>query len=558
MTQITVAQGKIYIRTPFQNKDRCKAINDARWSPTNKCWYYPATPATARAIMTGFNGQQVKSDEAFQELFAESEITRHINKARDFGFLSGLPEPRSKTKSWDHQTKAFHFCKDKSATMLAFEMRCGKSKTAIDLAVHWDARLVLVTCPLSVLPVWFSEFGTHAAEDYRVLLLSKGSTKNRARELGQFVDLCRTAKCRGAVVVNHEASWREDMAKVILHADFDLLIVDESHRAKDRRGKFSGFLNKLAAQVPHVLALTGTPMPHSPMDIFAQYRFLDPGIFGTSFFKFRNRFAVMGGWQDKQIVGYQNQELLSELFNSIAYRVKQRDAIDLPPEADIERYCELSPEGRRVYEELKRNFVAEVKGGIVTASNAMVKILRFQQVTSGHVKLEDGKTILIDGGETPPKLKLLKEVIDDESARSRSETRPLHVVVFCRFRRDLDEIKRLCQSEGKYQYGEISGSRKDLTEQAKMPSWCEVMGVQVQAGGMGIDLSRAATCIFYSTGLALGDYEQCKSRVKSHASAAKITYIHLLARETYDETILKALTQRKNVVEYVMQLAKGT
>ena len=56
------------------------------------------------------------------------------------------------------------------------------------------------------------------------------------------------------------------------------------------------------------------------MDIYAQYRFLDPGIFGTSFARFRQRFAVMGGYGGHQITGYQNESELSDRIYSIAMK----------------------------------------------------------------------------------------------------------------------------------------------------------------------------------------------------------------------------------------------
>ena len=101
--------------------------------------------------------------------------------------------------------------------------------------------------------------------------------------------------------------------------------------------------------------MTGTPAHNSPLDVYAQYRFLDPGIFGTNFSAFRNRYAVMGGHGGYQVIAYRISPTLpdgqpnpyyspkldqefQEMY-SIAFRVRTGDVLDLPAEMDaVQRY----------------------------------------------------------------------------------------------------------------------------------------------------------------------------------------------------------------------------
>jgi len=76
------------------------------------------------------------------------------------------------------------------------------------------------------------------------------------------------------------------------------------------------------------LGLSGTPMPHSPLDVYAYFRFIDATIFGWSYNRFRQHFAVMGGYQNHQVVAYDNLDELNRKFYSVAFACG-KDVLDL-------------------------------------------------------------------------------------------------------------------------------------------------------------------------------------------------------------------------------------
>ena len=108
-------------------------------------------------------------------------------------------------------------------------------------------------------------------------------------------------------------------------------------------------------------------MAHSPLDIYSQYRALDKSIYGTSYTRFKARYAVMGGWSNTQVVDYQNQQEMTAKFYSIAYRVNATDVLDLPPLLSVTRTCELGPKARKLYRTLERDFIADLEEGRITA-----------------------------------------------------------------------------------------------------------------------------------------------------------------------------------------------
>ena len=434
--------------------------------------------------------------------------------------------------AWAHQTEALEFISDKPGAMLAMDMGTGKSRVIVDLIARKDYQKVLILAPLSVVGnVWPGEFAKHAPGLLCVLPLVGQNTKKRQEAAAKALDSGRPT----AIVMNYDAVWRKVFGDWAMKQDWDLLVMDESHRIKAPGGVASRYCSRLSDRVRHRVALTGTPMSHSPLDIYAQYRALDKSIYGTSFTRFRSRYAVMGGYNRMQVVGYQREAELRDLFYSRAYRVESDDVLDLPSTLSVNLMCELGREGQRLYSEMADEFIADVAGGQITASNALSRLLRLQQITSGYGRLEDGTNVEVDTS----KAKVLEDTLTDIGREP--------VVVFTRFVHDLDVVHRIAAKVGIPSY-EVSGRRKDLSE------WTSgVLAVQIQAGGLGLDLTLARYAIYYSLGFSLGDYSQSMARLHRPGQTHPVEYIHILASGTVDETVMDALARREEVIDHILE-----
>jgi len=434
--------------------------------------------------------------------------------------------------AWAHQTEALEFISDKPGAMLAMDMGTGKSRVIVDLIARKDYQKVLILAPLSVVGnVWPGEFAKHAPGLLCVLPLVGQNTKKRQEAAAKALDSGRPT----AVVMNYDAVWRQSFGDWAMKQNWDLLVMDESHRIKAPGGVASRYCSRLSDRVRHRVALTGTPMSHSPLDIYAQYRALDKSIYGTSFTRFRSRYAVMGGYNRMQVVGYQREAELRDLFYSRAYRVESDDVLDLPSTLSVNLMCELGREGQRLYSEMADEFIADVAGGQITASNALSRLLRLQQITSGYGRLEDGTDVEVDTS----KAKVLEDTLTDIGREP--------VVVFTRFVHDLDVVHRIAAKVGIPSY-EVSGRRKDLSE------WTSgVLAVQIQAGGLGLDLTLARYAIYYSLGFSLGDYSQSMARLHRPGQTHPVEYIHILASGTVDETVMDALARREAVIDHILE-----
>lgn len=421
---------------------------------------------------------------------------------------------------WEHQTRAAAWFDSRIYGMLAMDMGTGKSLTACTIVAGGE----------QLLPV----------------PLTTGATKKRAEVLAS-----RLAAAGGeglAIIVNFDSVWRPELSAILMRVKWDAIIVDESQKVKSPTGRASKWVAALARTNPTAkrLALTGTPMPHSPLDLFGQFRFLDPDIFGPSFVRFRARYAVCDRMFPSKVLRWVRQDELTAKLDAHAWRVKADEVLDLPDAIHETLDVELEPAVKRFYDALARDMAAELDSGVVTAANALTRLLRLHMATSGYTRLDgtaDGR-----GGFTTIAGPSSKRAVLVEWMSGLPTDEP--IVVFARFRCDLNEIAAACQETGRT-FSELSGEANQLAEwQAGKTA---VIGVQLQSGGVGIDLTRSAYAVYYSMGFSLGDYTQSLARLRRPGQTRCVRYYHLVAAGTVDEQIYKALADRRDVVEAVLE-----
>lgn len=541
------SEGRIGLDTPFRYKDVCKAMPGRKWDPTRTIWTVPASPTAAKLAIEAFPRPEV--DDAVQAL--ADTLKKQADNRPTLDAAGLAPVPNTKIQPWAWQLAAWHFCRQRDAAMMAMDMGTGKTKVSIDLLLnHEGNQLHLVVCPKSVLNVWPREFTKFADNHFHVLVLQTKHSVARRTENAEQHAACKCGRPH-VLLINYEAVWREPFAKWSFKQDWGYVICDESQRIKSPKGRASRHMWHIGKNAEKRICLSGTPMAQSPLDVWAQYRFLDSTIFGTSFYSFKTRYALMGGFQGKQIVGLNPtmEQELADLYFQIAFEVPDTVLTDVPESMDADRHVFLSPKARRTYDSLDKDFWAEIGGSRhdgdapeITVQNVITKILRLQQLTGGWLKDDEG----VDHRVCTAKGDLLLDILTDIN----TATQP--VVVFCKFRNDLDVVEETATKLG-LRYSEISGRRRDgLDERAEMNPDTDIVGVQMQAGGAGIDLTRAKIGIYYSVGHSLSDYKQSRARLVRPGQTGKVLLLHLVAADTIDVDVYESLVNNHDVIERVL------
>lgn len=430
------------------------------------------------------------------------------------------------------------------------KMGCGKTLTAIAVAgaayQMGAIETVLIVAPTSVCAVWPKEFEDAATFKFKVNVLL-GDKKQRLRELEALKAF--PFKALKVAVINYESTWREGIFEALLDWKPDMVIADESQRIKSHDAQQSKAMHKLGDIAKYKLILSGTPVQNNAIDIFSQYRFLDPTVFGMNFYAFRNRYAIMGGFSNRQIVGYKDLDELIKKEHSIAYRVTKEEALDLPEQTFITRNIRMNTKDRNLYDQIRRNSFAELEsGGQITAPTVLTKLLRLQQFTGGFIQADEGdKPELVFRG----KLDALEDILEDYVIEAEKK-----LVVFCRFRPEIDLIQRLLDRR-KIRYCSIYGDikiddRGDIVKEFQTNPKVKVFLAQIDTAGLGITLTAADTCVYYSVNFNYAAYSQSLARIHRIGQRNRCTYIHLVVEKTIDETVLKALAKKEDLAKTVV------
>lgn len=436
---------------------------------------------------------------------------------------------------------------------LLFEMGCGKTLTALAIAgaayQMGYVKKVLIIAPTSVVAVWPKEFQEFADFKYtcRTLLGDK------AVRIKQIDDLLKFPfQAMKVAVINYESIWREGIFEKLQEYDADMIICDESQRIKTHDAEQSKAAHQLGDKARYKLILSGTPVQNNAIDIFSQYRFLDASIFGTNFYQFRNRYAIMGGFNRKQIVGYKDLDGLIRKEHSIAFRITKEEAIDLPEQTFETRKIAFSDKERNLYDRLRRDSYAELEGGgQITATTVLTKLLRLQQLTGGFLVQDNA-----DRPELVSKAKLnaLADIIEDYVIGSGKK-----LVVFARF---IPEVKAIIETiqkilpRGKKQvaiYGDIKKEeRGGIVKQFQEDPDTVVFVGQIDTAGTGITLTAADTCVYYSKNFNYATYSQSLSRIHRIGQRNTCTYIDLEIEKTVDELISRSLSKKEDMAKTVV------
>lgn len=436
---------------------------------------------------------------------------------------------------------------------LLFEMGCGKTLTAIAIAgagyQMGKVERLLIVAPTSVVAVWPKELQEYAKFKYTCKTLL-GEKKQRLKQIDDLIKF--PFKALKVAVINYESTWRPEILEKLKEFDADMVIADESQRIKTYDAAQSKAMHELGDQARYKLILSGTPVQTAAIDIWSQYRFLDKSVFGDNFFKFRGRYAIMGGYGNKKIVGYKDLEGLIKKEHSIAFRVTKDEALDLPEQTFETRKIQFSQKEKNLYERIKKDSYAELDGGgHITATTVLTRLLRLQQLAGGFLVQDDAqKPQLV----SKAKLDALADIIEDYVIGSGKK-----LVIFARF---IAEVKAIMELAGKVLpkelkqvaiYGDIKKEdRGGIVKQFQEDPNTVLFIGQIDTAGTGITLTAADTCVYYSKNFNYATYSQSLSRIHRIGQRNCCTYIDLEIEGTIDELISKALSRKEDMAKTVV------
>jgi len=422
---------------------------------------------------------------------------------------------------------------------LLMEMGCGKSITTIAIVgrayLNGHIKRLLIVAPKSIVNVWEDEFSKFADFTYTLSVLN-GSSSKKIEKLKEI-----SVEGLQVAVINYESVMK--IEKEIEKWKPDFIVADESTKIKNPTTKTSKSIHRISKKCSYKMILTGSPITQNPLDLFSQYKMLDESIFGTSFYAFKNKYAVLGFFN--QPIGFKNMPEFIKKAHSIAYRITKEEALDLPDTIDEIYPVVLETKSMKLYKQFVKDSYMEISKGEVAATNILTRILRLQQITGGFIRPDDNEKY---EKISNAKLEILTDIIDSHIEANEK------IVIMARFVPEIKEISSLLDKKG-IKYSKVAGNVKDRAteiENFQNDKDCMVFVGQIQTSSMGITLTAASTCVFYSLTYNYADYIQAKARIHRIGQNKKCVYIHLIAKNTIDETILEALRRKEDIAKSIV------
>ena len=459
-----------------------------------------------------------------------------------------------KTKPYDHQITALEKSWNKEVFAYFMEMGTGKSKVLIDnISMLYDKGKIngaLIIAPKGVYQNWYdTEIPNHMVDHVEkdVVLWRAMINQKQQRELNKLFESTEKLHILCMNVEAFSTTKGLEFAAKFMSCHNTLMAIDESTTIKNPDAKRTKNIVALGLHAKYRRILTGSPVTKSPLDLYKQCEFLDPELLEYgSYYAFRTRYATMrsanfGGRSVQIVVGYRNLGELSQKLEPFSYRCLKEDCLDLPDYTYTKRVIQLSPEQKKIYATMKEIALAQMDGKMMTTGTAMVQLMRLHQITCGHFTADDGTIKNIKNERLDALIDILEEVENK-------------AVIWAHYRHDIDAIinaveKKFGKESYVTYYGDTSSEdRQDAIKQIQdEDSPVRFIIGTPQTGGYGITLTGANTMVYYANGY---DYEkriQSEARINRAGQTRKMTYIDIIAENTVDEKIVKALRGKMDI-----------
>lgn len=467
------------------------------------------------------------------QYFKTSGIHGEILECKEDEPSPTISDIKYKTSPYSHQIQGVEFGVQHDKWFLGDEQGLGKSKQAIDIAVNLKQTKgythCLIVCGVNSLKWnWYNEVYTHSNENAHIL--GQRNMKNGKVKVGstkdKITDVCNIKDLPYFLITNIESFRDGDFSDAVKFAiqdgDLQMIVADEFHKMKSPTAtQTKGFLRCVPE---YRLAMTGTPIMNSPLDLYTMLKWL--GYENHTFYAFKNHYCVMGGFGGYEIIGYRNMESLTATIKSIMLRRLKKDVLDLPEKIYIDEIIEMTPKQQILYQEV----LADIKMNIdkvELSPSPLASLIRLRQCT-GYTG------ILSSDICESAKLDRMEELV--ENAISNGDK----VIIFSNWTQVTDAARsRLSKN---YKGVTITGDTNDVERQVNVNTFqnnedCKYIIGTIGAMGTGLTLTAATTVIFLDEPWNRALFDQAVDRAHRIGTRSAITIYSIICKDTIDMRI---------------------
>lgn len=424
-------------------------------------------------------------------------------------------------KSYKHQemiTKTLmRAVQDGKSIALFAETGTGKTKAILDLITHFPQRRALVVCPRPLMGVWEYEASRWCCAKPTKVHGNKRVDPRYMSGDGMF------ALTSYGTFVNDIEKWRESRP-------YDIVVFDEAHLLKNKSSQRSKACRSFDAATK--IPMTGTPYGNEYKDLWAIMDSADPAAFGP-WGVFAGAYCVYGGWEDKEIIGYQNLDLMMNIVRHTSIVVRKDQCLDLPPKQYQTINVDMGDAQRKAYRRCEAGGV-----GDMPISSVLTMIGKLRQISSGFVYGEDGEVLEFWPSE---KIQALSEMCWDTPTviwHNFTEEGNMIASLMC----DLGVTYTRAMGDGfAYQ------AARDF-ESGKI----QVIIAQMQTLQYGVTMNRATRSIYFSGTFSSQDRAQSEDRNHRIGQSNSVLYIDFIA-SPIEQWIFEACSTKSDVREHILK-----
>lgn len=538
MIKIKIEKDSMFLSFPYDSHmvDVIREFPNRKWDKENKEWQLPLEKLDK--LISKLPEQEFEITGEYVEM-GQKEVK--------------IPDGFSfKTKPFQHQLDAFKYGLSHDRWFLGDEMGLGKSKQAIDIAIakKMERRYkhCLIICGVNSLKWnWVNEVHTHSNEDAWILgqqtkkgKVTVGGNKEKYRQIQKLDDL-------PYFIITNVESLRDnditsEIASMCKSGDIGMVVCDEIHKMKNPSSQQGKAFLKLQPETR--IAMTGTPLMNSPLDLYVILKWL--GYEDHAFYSFRNHYCEMGGFGGYQIVGYKNMGELREKLDDIMLRRLKEEVLDLPEKTYIDEYVEMSTKQRKIYDEV----TAEIKNNIdqiKMAPNPLAELIRMRQAT--------GFTgILSSTIQESAKLDRMEEIVEEAIKNEKK------VVIFSNWEQMTVPIYKTILNKyrntfitGGYITGKINTEqRQEAVKKFQEDKRCKFIVGTIGAMGTGLTLTAGTVVIFMDEPWTMAAKEQAEDRCHRVGTTENITIYTIMCKDSIDERIHDIVMQKGEMSDSII------
>lgn len=445
-----------------------------------------------------------------------------------------------KTKPFEHQIEGFNYGLQYDRWLLGDEQGLGKTKQVIDIAVAKklanNYKHCLIICGVNGLKWnWYNEIHTHS--DEKAFILGQRRRKNGNLTIegssAKLEDVENIDKIDSYFIITNIETLRNQeindaLVKACKSGQINMIAADEVHKMKNPSSQQGKAFLKLQAKT--MIAMTGTPLMNTPLDLFIILKWL--GYEKNAFYRFKNHYCVMGGYGGYEIIGYKNLDELQERLTDIMLRRLKDEVLDLPEKTYVDEYVELTPKQAKIYAEVTSE-IKENIDNIKMANNPLAELIRMRQAT-GYTG------ILSSTIQESAKLDRMEELVAEAVENGRK------VVIFSNWTQMTDPIaRRLRDYNPAIITGEINAdTRQQMIDKFQNDDRCKVIVGTSGAMGTGLNLYAGSVIIFIDHPWNRALYDQCTDRCHRIGQTRAITIYNLMCKGTIDERIWEIVNSK--------------